>query len=895
MRTRGQKLKQKQAGLPSSPPLQLATPPRRPRTIRKVPASQGQSNNAALGTSSEIIFNSNRPLSPPKTPRHPTALEVSSAVDAKVLEASLAAEDAEALKASFTLKDAKAMLDVSPKLSTELRATSSPMSPGSPQPRAPAVIAAVPHTILHFWLDASSQDLASTRPAAKPSIAMAVPSILVPDLLQYISRLANHTNVYVLTTDAASIGILPTLSASNKRKLDDGAEMPQPTQRVRVEISENPKPKRRRGVFSRMPLQDIDISNTIPTTSVTSPPDVYGSPTTYTRMSRYSKEGNLQLGLIATPQGITSVASETNEVRPAGSNGERRDNDEHVQLAEETHTATQTLAEDEPMAETPRSSRWGFGELLKSARSVSKFLPGFTPRTFPTATVTPLVEFGTPNTARPNPTKPNISHSPTITQAKSLTSTNQYLQPETTQAKEPQNILEMENLQGAYPDRQKPFQKGYRSKTEIQANQKPAGIRIQSEAPNANARENFHDADIGTTPSTKRKRLQSPDITTNPRDAGYGLDLDYLGVSSSDEGEEVITPTKGRPHKNRRLHGPNSREKMVCADANKAQPYTGGFFAPETPDYKGGNVFSDVFSSETARSQARNFTSENAMRRQQSLSPRTPITNLTGSFRVPSPSDSDSDPEDSLRSDNQQASPTEFTIKGRGAFDPGASPRKSSPTGHATFPLVDSSPSKNRGSPTKSSPRKPPTSAPNKAPTAWTQPPPPRPQPSHAALPFVPSGDSEALARARKKALQHLPHKPSGLRASSRISSPRILEDSNHTSVEGNAASTTEFATSGDIDTALTMRSDNTISNKFGQPNTTTNMEGVENLFGNDDYDINTGEDHTNSAVAVGSFPITYVRDPKIEACLDAAWTDEDNGQSSDIFEGLYAQFLAKQ
>lgn len=785
-----------------------------------------------------------------------------------------------------------------PKLPTELRRTSSPMSLGSPQLRVSAVIPAVPHTILHLWLDANSEDLASARPAAKPSIAMAVPSVLIPDLLQYISRLANQTNVHVLTTDAASIGLLPTLPTSNKRKLDAAAEMPQPAQRVRVEISETPKPKRRKGVFSRMPLQDLDIFNTTPATSITSPPDVYGSPTTYTRISRYSKEGNLQLGLVATTQGIPSVASGTNEVGPTGYDGEHNDGDELEQSAEETNLANQTLADDEPTAETPRSSRWGFGELLKSARSVSKFLPGFTPRTFPAATLTPVAESNTPTTAllnptaRLKPTAPKISHSPTT---KSPTNTIQFLQPEIIQAKEPQHMPEMENSQGPYPDQQKAIKKGHRSKTEIQANQKRAGMRMQSEAQNPKARENSHEAQTGTTPSTKRKRIQSPDIIPNPGDSGYGLDLDYFGVSSSDEGEEVITPTKGRPHKNRRLHGPSSREKIVSPDANKAQPYTGGFFAPETPVYSGGNVFNDVSMSETARSQAKNFMSENAMRRQSSLSPRTPITNLTGSFRVPSPSDSDSDPEDSPGSDNQQVSPTEHTIKGRGAFNTGASPRKASPTGHANFPPVDSSSGKNRGSPTKSSPSKAATSTTNKAPTAWTQPPPPRPQPSHAALPSVASGDSEALARARKKALQHLPHKPSGLRASSRISSPRILEDSNYTGVEGNAASTTQFATSGDNGTALTMLSENAVVNKHGQFNTTTTMEGVENLFAAHDCDMVTGDEHTNTIVAVESSPITYARDPKIEACLDAAWTDEDNGKASDIFEGLYAQFLAKQ
>ena len=61
----------------------------------------------------------------------------------------------------------------------------------------------------------------------------------------------------------------------------------------------------------------------------------------------------------------------------------------------------------------------------------------------------------------------------------------------------------------------------------------------------------------------------------------------------------------------------------------------------------------------------------------------------------------------------------------------------------------------------------------------FTQPPPPRPVPAHATLPSTTSSiaDSDALARARSQAEKYKPKQPSGLRASSKLSSPAGLMD----------------------------------------------------------------------------------------------------------------------
>ncbi|KAI9796512.1 MAG: hypothetical protein M1835_003846 [Candelina submexicana] len=75
-----------------------------------------------------------------------------------------------------------------------------------------------------------------------------------------------------------------------------------------------------------------------------------------------------------------------------------------------------------------------------------------------------------------------------------------------------------------------------------------------------------------------------------------------------------------------------------------------------------------------------------------------------------------------------------------------------------------------------------PTKPAAKAAVTWTQPPPARPTPAHALLPIAnPSGPSsdEALARARSQAEKYKPKQPSGLRASSRLSTSTVGSDTN--------------------------------------------------------------------------------------------------------------------
>ena len=779
-------------------------------------------------------------------------------------------------------------------LDTALTATDVAASK-SIQTGAPATTPAAPHTILHFWLDAAQEDLASARPGSNPSIAMALPSALIPDLLYCISRLANSTRTNTLTLNASSVGISPRMPASNKRKLSDGAENSQAAQGVRVEISQKPKRQKRKGAFSRMPLLDLETLHSTPRAAT--PPDSHGPATTITRESLYSKDGSLELGLVATSRVIPTprnepiiaepTVAEPTVAEPVEAEEGQRGSDERIQLLEEAPLVAQTPTQNPPVVETPRSGRWGFGDLLKSARSVSKFLPGFQ-RAAPVPT--PIIE---DNATDPNPhhapTPPAVDRSATNVDTVPQSSAAPAVQFESPQPIEPQGNPEIEDARRRTTNRQKKS-----SKTGNQASRKRADRDRNVEGSKSKAPQSFAESTKSTTPGTKRKRMPSPDTIPNPKGASYGMDLDYFRYVSSEEEDEVITPSKHRPSKQRRLHGPDRQEAFVQLDTGKAQPYRGGSFSLGTMNYERENLFNKVAALESSKVQPKKSISEKSvMRTQQSVSVRTPITNLTGSFRVPSPSDSDSDPEDAPAGSPSEHISTELAQKDQDILhSTGASPKKPSLRAEETSLQTDSFTSKGKASCTQSPLSKAVTSSPKTAPSTWTQPPPPRPNPSHAALPSV-SADSEALARARKKALHYQPHKPSGLRASSRISSPRILEDSNVAVMENNPTLMNQTGTSSDIDTALAARSENAVASKVGQSDTSTDSERVKSSFEKEIPEIATKENSTSLTV-VESVPSIYVRDPKIEACVDAFWKDEHTKEASDMFEDLYAAFLAK-
>ncbi len=72
---------------------------------------------------------------------------------------------------------------------------------------------------------------------------------------------------------------------------------------------------------------------------------------------------------------------------------------------------------------------------------------------------------------------------------------------------------------------------------------------------------------MATTSGQKRKRLPSSDTTPNLKGRSFGMDLDYFGYDSSNEGEEpLIIPSKP-PNKICRTSGPELENAPTISQA----------------------------------------------------------------------------------------------------------------------------------------------------------------------------------------------------------------------------------------------------------------------------------------------------------------------------------------
>lgn len=442
--------------------------------------------------------------------------------------------------------------------------------------------------------------------------------------------------------------------------------------------------------------------------------------------------------------------------------------------------------------------------------------------------------------------------------------------------------------------------------------------------------------------------MESPDTIPNPPGCSYGLNLDYFGDSSSDEdgnsNENDTTPTKARPSKSPRLSMTDDPHNLV-GDPKKAQPYAGVHFADETPSYHGGNVFGEISASEDARRNVPISKPGSAP-----ATPKTPvITNLTGSFRVPDDSDSDSDAEVSpnLISDRQGPQSQGALVGDKRA----SSMKDSSPllgashTANGPVPTVGNSPVTKAVTATTTFPPPQTPASPKTASETWTQPPPPRPRPSYAALPANHLGDSEALAKARSRALQHKPHKPSGLRESNMISSPKYVSStSEETTAISSPVQSEDLAGHKAVMPAERLHvvgnHDNTETGPHDGPNataagsykllnayeeyrqqidpkvvaileqTTVDAQALGDMFTAQVSRIGSIKaSHTpaaetkpapappsiSSSTDPQSTPQPYVRDPVIEAYLDEIWTESTTEAAAATFETLYADFKAQE
>ena len=236
------------------------------------------------------------------------------------------------------------------------------------------------------------------------------------------------------------------------------------------------------------------------------------------------------------------------------------------------------------------------------------------------------------------------------------------------------------------------------------------------------------------------------------------------------------------------------------------------------------------------------------------------------------------------------------------------------PTRTFTVPYSDSE-SDEESSPNSDAPSQ---STPNEGdvstsePESWVQSPPPRPNPSHAALPAAnaissdedalptsdATSDQDALSRARSQALRYTPKQPSGLRASSRLSSSTVASEIGSEpdldEVPGTLAVDQDQPQSGVVQeqTALSV-----VQEQSG-PSVVPDQKTQERL------DLEVAEElaripEEDLIKFIFPRPKTYadagIVGPEVQASLDSLWTAEDEEKAERLFEAEFSKWKAQR
>ena len=600
-------------------------------------------------------------------------------------------------------------------------------------PMAPSLVCrgpAEPQSLLHVWVDARAEVLASARPVEDPSVSLAVPTSMIPALLALVGAGSRAPQP---TTNPAT-PMAPR--AQDKRKLADDAEMSRVARRLCLSA----------------PAATSPIRDPWGTGPVSQP-------------ARRRKGGSFRHAL---PYLRAERASREVMIYHDDSD-HRSDTDVAGRQATAAQTATEAWTpvpvqptpapervESPPLPAHPPVTperviavpvtRWR-NLVNRSARSVSRYIPGFgRSATAPVAQNLPgNGGSDAPSSGTGGKSARSFRHAKLLAHLTSQTGPQQSTTVSTTS---PTTI-------------------------ETSANENNDS-QMAKEKSNAEV--------APPPPGSKRRRIPSPDTIPNPVGGGYGMNLDYFGSDSSDEEtqETQDTQTEQGPSKRARIdhQARLSRNHQLSGARDRARPYSGVMFAdPNSMTiYQGGNIFAEHAARVEAREEDRRL-HEVMMRRARAaaqvnakkVKPRP----SPGTFKVPSPTSSDSD-----FGDSPHALPVSHCPV---------------PGPHRKEPLR----------PLKGILKK------GKAPETWKEPPPPRPTPSHAALPAAvgskdldtqPSSSqnalftateatsghptsppvvspvngpavTEALKKARQKAQQYQPRRPSMLRRASEIES----------------------------------------------------------------------------------------------------------------------------
>lgn len=420
------------------------------------------------------------------------------------------------------------------------------------------------------------------------------------------------------------------------------------------------------------------------------------------------------------------------------------------------HLAESSLQEvrqstQERTPETPRGIRWGLSSLIESARSVTRRF-GFSP-------LTPVSERPELTIQTQAMKKNSLPTSARAKRAKIRRLNDSIAKPAKPVAVGAHQRGQQSRTKKAYPAS---------GSTADEAEHSPTTSRIhrdQEEPRQAQSGESeitairFPSRSLDRM-AIKRKRWGSPDTIPNPKGKSYGLgEAEFYG--NSEEFEEYGV-TEQRPGGLRRTSESGDFSSQVAGNLHKARPYTGSMFEKSATEYNGGNVFSEYEAAHKAEGAAAKLMNTG---RQSVAKTPIPVTNSAGTFKVPSPGDSD-------WSDSE--SDEEVYTTGLEGVTPTAD--RDGELEAATPALLPSKPPKPQQ-----------IVKPKKSYLDSLLNPPSSRVADHSLLerPFEgATAESEALRKARDRALQHKPRNPSTLSQSSRTYSSPLVPNEEETKAD---------------------------------------------------------------------------------------------------------------
>ncbi|KAL9043472.1 MAG: hypothetical protein Q9214_003346 [Letrouitia sp. 1 TL-2023] len=663
-----------------------------------------------------------------------------------------------------------------------------------------------PYALIHLCLKAPAMsNLELEYPAANPDAVYMVPT----KYLDWVSdQISNVPDVFVVRNPLTMYHIDPVISpqasvGAKKRKADGDIEMAPPAQRPRVNQSIVRERLRRQMNRERLskPRADQVYWGDLPTEPLG--PGV-GAVRPRFVINEYDEGGGIELGLIppihesetgdmhkdralqpapGSSPTVQSTQPLASSINPSG-NVSDDPRDVHPSLSVPVSMSGQS-------PQTPSRS-WGLGNILGTARSITRLFPGRRNDESQTATdeqdnqtrltAAPSVFPNAPQT-EPRQVQPliEIANAPATTQpARSLHD----------QASDKPRLM---RTKGSL----KTLKKEKALQNELQEQLKQ--IEIEKEWLDKERRDldRAHRAVYeAQKPGGKRVRLPSPEMIPRAEDGGFTTDSNYFAYDSSDDEE---SPSQSRPKKIRRVSNSNSLQSPLDSSSNPRElnqplPYTG-------------RLFSDM--KRNAFSTSRTGSVRSEVERQRKIDERRAAKKAEAEKRGPKPSfyvpgwgiggdtsssedESEEDLEEPTIIASESNQTTQTTAKpllsgisetakmaqpvSKSASRPGAAlkdPPQSSSTRLAAAPSAPAT----QAPSTTSAVQAPATAPVSKMQNTWTQPPPPPPNPSHAALPSTSGIVEPDSIRIQRAKFQKPPTKPSSLRYSSRVSTSTVGSD----------------------------------------------------------------------------------------------------------------------